>query len=165
MMIQRITPVLILVALAGCSSRDADLERFIAQTKQEQPGGIDPLPGVKPYDSFKYDPAGMRSPFVPYAGAGGTPGVRPQANRNREFLEKYSLDQLKMAGTMTVKGKTYALVKTSDNLVQQVLPGNYLGQSEGRITKIEPSKISIIETVADGTGGYIERAGALTLNE
>jgi type IV pilus assembly protein PilP len=46
-----------------------------------------------------------------------------------------------------------------------VLVGNYLGQNEGKITEIAPSKISLIEVVPDGIGGYIERPAALALNE
>jgi type IV pilus assembly protein PilP len=164
MMTRRIIPLALFLALAACSSRDADLDRFLEQTKQEPPGGIEPLPAVKPYDKFEYDPAGMRSPFAP-SSATGTAGVRPNSNRNREFLETLPLDSMKMAGTMSVKGRTYGLVKTTDNKVYQVSPGNYLGQNEGRVAKIEPSKISIIEIVPDQLGGYIERGTALTLNE
>jgi type IV pilus assembly protein PilP len=164
MMTRRIIPLALFLALAACSSRDADLDRFLEQTKQEPPGGIEPLPAVKLYDKFEYDPAGMRSPFAPFNGAGAA-GVRPNSNRNREFLETLPLDSMKMAGTMSVKGRTYGLVKTTDNKVYQVLPGNYLGQNEGRITKIEPSKISIVEIVPDQLGGYIERGSALSLHE
>ena len=52
-----------------------------------------------------------------------------------------------------------------ENLIYQVRPGNYLGQNEGKITRIEPSKISITEIVADGLGGYMERAAGLALDE
>jgi type IV pilus assembly protein PilP len=158
--------VLAAALAAGCSSRDADLDRFITQTKQEQPGGVEPLPEVKPSDSFAYAAGGMRSPFVP-GGSGGSsaPMVRPNIKRNREFLEQFSLDTLQMVGTLTMGGKSYGLIKTRDGLVQRVLPGSYLGQSEGRITSIEPSKISIIEIVPDGLGGFMERPAALGLNE
>jgi type IV pilus assembly protein PilP len=164
MMTRRILPLALFLALAACSSRDADLDRFLEQTKQEAPGGIEPLPAVKPYDRFDYEPAGMRSPFAPSSGASAA-GVRPNSNRNREFLETLPLDSMKMAGTMSVKGRTYGLVKTTDNKVYQVSPGNYLGQNEGRVTKIEPSKISIVEIVPDQLGGYIERGTALNLHE
>jgi type IV pilus assembly protein PilP len=165
MNIRRIVPLLLFTALAACSSRDADLEKFLEQTRQEPPGGIEPLPEVKPYDRFVYDAAGRRSPFAPGAAGGASAGVRPNSNRSREYLESFPLDALKMAGTISVKGRTYGLVKTADNKVQQVLPGNYLGQSDGRITKIEPSKISVTEIVPDGLGGYIERGTALELTE
>jgi type IV pilus assembly protein PilP len=164
MMTTRIIPLALLAALAGCSSRDADLEKFIEQTKQEQPSGIEPLPEVKPYDRFAYEPGDLRSPFSPGI-IGGKSGVRPNSNRNREFLEGFPLDALKMAGTMSIKGRTYGLVKTADNKIQQVLPGNYLGQNEGRVTRIEPAKITITEIVPDQLGGYIERASALELTE
>jgi type IV pilus assembly protein PilP len=164
MMNKPIIPLALLVALAGCSSRDADLERFLEQTKQEQPGGIEPLPEVKPYAKFEYMPGELRSPFAPSGPKAGT-GPRPNSNRNREFLEQFPLDALKMGGTMTSRGRTYGLVKTPDNKIQQVLPGNSLGQNEGRVTKIEPSKITITEIVPDQLGGYMERATALSLTE
>jgi type IV pilus assembly protein PilP len=165
MRINRIISLAMLLALAGCSSRDKDLERFIEQAKQEQPSGIAPLPEVKPYDRFEYDAAGMRSPFTPGGAASGSASVRPNSNRSRQFLEGFPLDSLQMAGTISIKGRTYALVKTSDNKVQQVSSGDYLGQNDGRITKIEPSRISITEIVQDGLGGYIERGTALELTE
>jgi type IV pilus assembly protein PilP len=48
--------------------------------------------------------------------------------------------------------------------VHRVQVGAYLGQAEGRITEISPSKISVVELVPDGVGGYMERAAALALN-
>jgi type IV pilus assembly protein PilP len=56
-------------------------------------------------------------------------------------------------------------VQTKDGLVHRVLPGNYIGQSEGRITEITSSKINVREIVPDGLGGYIERPAALALND
>ena len=52
-----------------------------------------------------------------------------------------------------------------DGLVHRVLPGNFVGQNDGRIVGIAPTKISIIEIVPDGLGGYIERPAALALTE
>jgi type IV pilus assembly protein PilP len=45
------------------------------------------------------------------------------------------------------------------------VPGNYMGQADGKITDITPSKISVIEIVPDGLGGYMERRASLGLNE
>lgn len=152
--------------LAGCSSRDSDLSEFIERTKQEQPAGVEPLPEVKPYESFFYTAQTMRSPFMP-GGSGGSssPSVRPDSKRNREFLEQFALDTLKMVGTLTMGGRRYGLVQTKDGIVHRVQPGNYLGQNEGRIQQIEDSKISVTEIVPDGLGGYMERAAQLALNE
>src|SRR5690606_18982908 len=118
----------------------------------------------KPYESFTYAAQHLRSPFVP-GGSGESSRVRPNSTRNREHLEQFPLDTLQMKGTMDIGGRTYALVQTRDGIVHRVLPGNYLGQNEGRITGIEPSRISIIEIVPDGLGGFMERPASLTLAE
>ncbi|MFT3906816.1 MAG: pilus assembly protein PilP [Steroidobacteraceae bacterium] len=159
-------PLLALVALAGCSSRDSDLDDFIAKTKKESGGRVEPLPEVKPNDSFLYADQNLRSPFVPGgSGASSAGNIRPESGRTREFLEQYSLDTLKMVGTLKLGGSNYALVQARDGRVHRVVVGNHLGQNDGKITDIEPSKISLIEIVPDGLGGYVERPAALALNE
>jgi type IV pilus assembly protein PilP len=157
-----------LLSLVGCSGRDGELEEFIAATKKESGGDVAPLPEVKPYQSFAYEAQSIRSPFMPGSpggGGGGNSSVRPDSKRNREFLEQFSLDTLRMVGTLKLGGENYGLVKTKDGLVHRVLPGNHLGQSEGKILTIEPSKISVLEIVPDGLGGYMERPASLALNE
>jgi type IV pilus assembly protein PilP len=151
--------------LAGCSSADSDLARFIAETKKEPGGRVEPLPEVKPYETFTYSATALRSPFMPGPAGGASQGVRPDSKRNREYLEQYSLDTLKMVGTLRLGGASFGLVQTKDGLVHRVLPGNHIGQSDGRITDITPAKISLIEIVPDGLGGYMERPAALALNE
>ena len=108
----------------------------------------------------------MRSPFIPGTpGGAGAANIRPDSKRNREFLEQFSLDTLRMVGTLNLNGQHYGLVQTTDGLLHRVLPGNHLGQADGRITDITPSKINLIEIVPDGLGGYMERPAALALNE
>ena len=156
-----------LTVLNACSSADDELARFIEDTKKEPGGRVEPLPEVKPYQTFVYSVASMRSPFLPGSpgGAAGASGLRPDSKRNREFLEQYSLDTLKMVGTLKLGGQTYGLVQTKEGLVHRVLPGNYVGTNDGKIVSISPSKIQVIEIVPDGLGGYMERAAALALNE
>jgi len=59
---------------------------------------------VKPYETYVYSAAKMRSPFQPQGpGAGnGLASLRANTRRNREFLEGFSLDTLKMVGTFKV---------------------------------------------------------------
>ena len=89
----------------------------------------------------------------------------PTSTRPREFLEQFSLDTLRMVGTVKLNGRFYGLVQTHDGLVHRVLPGNHLGQSDGRITSIEEARISLVEIVPDGMGGFIERPAGLALSE
>jgi type IV pilus assembly protein PilP len=152
-------------ALSACSSKDNELDRFIADTKKEPGGRVEPLPELKPYESYAYESSSVRSPFMPGgSGASSAAGLRPDSRRNREFLEQFSLDTLRMVGTLRLQDRTYGLIKTKDGLVHRVLPGNYLGQADGRVSEISPSKISVVELVPDGVGGYMERTAALALN-
>ena len=70
-----------------------------------------------------------------------------------------------MVGTLKLQGRMFGLVQTRDGLVHRVLPGNHVGQNDGRITAIEEGKISLTEIVPDGMGGFIERPAALALSE
>jgi type IV pilus assembly protein PilP len=150
--------------LSACSSKDDELDQFIAETKKEPGGRVEPLPELKPYETYAYESAGLRSPFMPGGSGGSGPGLRPDSRRNREFLEQFSLDTLRMVGTLKLADRTYGLVQTKDGLVHRVLPGNYMGQNDGRVTEVLPSKISVVEIVADGLGGYMERPASLALN-
>lgn len=165
-MINKAMPLLVLALAAGCSSKDADLRQFISQTKQEKPGGVEPLPEVRAHESFLYEAQNLRSPFVPGgSGESSAQNVRPNSNRNREYLEQFSLDTLAMVGTMSLPGRRFGLIKTRDGIVHRVQPGQYLGQNEGRIIAVEPSRINVIEIVPDGLGGFMERPASLALVE
>jgi type IV pilus assembly protein PilP len=155
--------ILAAAGLSACSNDQDELKEYIAEVRSRPGGRIDPLPEVKPYETFVYNDQDLRSPFVQSAPEVVAGGVRPNTNRNREFLEQYSLDTLTMVGTLKIAGRTHGLVQTKDGLIHRVLPGNHLGQNDGKITEIGESKISLIEIVPDGMGGYIERPAALGL--
>ena len=158
---------LLCTLIAGCSSDLDELQKQIAEIKSRPGERIEPLPEVKPYEAFAYEASTMRSPFVPSAPvrAEVANAVRPAAKRSREFLEQFPLDTLRMVGTLSLNGRNYGLVQGKDGLVHRVLPGNYVGQNDGRVLGITATKISVIEIVPDGVGGYIERPAALALNE
>jgi type IV pilus assembly protein PilP len=165
--VRTIAAVAVLATVAGCSDDTDQLRAKIAEIKARPGGRIDPLPEVKPYETFAYPASDERSPFEPGmpASATGPNAVRPDSSRPREFLEQFSLDTLRMVGTLKLQGRIYGLVQTKDGLVHRVLPGNHLGQSDGRITAIEEGKISLIEIVPDGMGGFIQRPAALGLSD
>jgi type IV pilus assembly protein PilP len=59
----------------------------------------------------------------------------------------------------------YGLVQTADGLIHRVIPGNFLGQNDGRITVITESEVELVEIISDGIGGYIERDAAVSLSD
>lgn len=167
---KKFTTLLLLASLllaAGCSGGMDDLHGQVEAIRKKPGDGIPRLPEIEPYEAFVYSVSDMRSPFVPSAPAGSdlANSLRPDVQRAREFLEQFPLDTLKMVGTMEHQGRKYGLVQDKDGLVHRVLPGGYLGQNDGRITQITASRISLIQIVPDGVGGYIERPAALTLSE
>jgi type IV pilus assembly protein PilP len=152
---------------AGCSDDNRELRAKIEEIKAKPGGRIEPLPEVKPYETFAYSASDQRSPFQPGlpVTANAPNALRPDANRPREFLEQFSLDTLRMVGTLRLGGRNYGLVQTRDGLVHRVLPGNYIGQADGRITAIDEGQIALIEIVPDGMGGFIQRPAALALSD
>jgi type IV pilus assembly protein PilP len=159
------------VGLTACGSNNDDLDQYINEVKARPGGRIEPLPEITPYDAFTYvaDAEGVRSPFVPdtpqVATSGADGGIRPDSDRSREFLEGFPLDTLRMVGTLNIAATTYGLVQTSDGLIHRVVPGNYMGQNDGRITDISDSEIALVEIISDGIGGYIERDAAIGLSD
>jgi len=162
--------VVSLAGLAACGGDMDDLDRYINEVKARPGGRIDPLPEITPYEVFTYraDAEGMRSPFVPdtpQATGTAAGGTRPDPDRSREYLEGFPLDTLSMVGTLYIGETMYGLVQTADGLIHRVVPGNYMGQNDGRITEISESEIKLVEIISDGIGGYIERDAAVGLSD
>jgi type IV pilus assembly protein PilP len=156
-----------LALLAGCGDDLDELQARVDEIRSAPGTGIEPLPEVKPYETFDYAAGNERSPFEPgmSPAANASNAIRPDLSRPREFLEQFSLDTLRMVGTVTLHGRLYGLVQSRDGLVHRVLPGNRMGQAEGRVTAIDEDRISLIEIVPDGMGGFVERPAALALSE
>ena len=163
-MLVAVIPSLLLVACGGDVS---DLTSYIDEVKSRPGGRIEPLPQIKPYETFQYAANQARSPFAP-----DTPQVSEQAptghstvkNRNKEYLEQFPLDTLSMVGTLQREGKTFGLLQTTDGLVHRVLPGNYVGQNEGRIVTVGDAAIEVEELVSNGIGSFFKRTAAIGLN-
>ena len=158
------------LALSACVGDNDDLDQYINDTKARPGGRIDPLPEITPYEVFTYvaDAQGLRSPFVPDTPQAAGPaagGASPDPDRPAEFLESFPLDTLRMVGTLDINETVYGLVQTSDGLIHRVVPGNYMGQNDGRITAITESEVEMVEIISDGIGGYIERDAAISLSD
>lgn len=173
------------IALAGCTQHDmTDLQQFVATTKRTTPvKKPDPPPEIKPYTPFTYTAQGIKDPFIvaPFAQeeeleltqalaiqqSGNYTGVRPDPNRVREELEKYSLGSLKMMGTFRMGGggELWALVLAPDGVVHRVQKNNYLGTNHGKIVDITEQRVDLREIVPDGPGRWQERDAFLSLTQ
>ena len=165
-------PIVILtlscLGLASCGGEQySDLRQFVKESDNLPHSPIPSLPDVKPYEPFAYDAYDLVDPFkprkveLPKQAAGG--GLQPDLARRKEPLEAYPLENLRMVGTLQQNKTNHALVKSPDNNLFRVKPGNYIGQNFGLITAISESTIKLKEIVQDSTGDWTERESTLTL--
>ena len=101
----------------------------------------------------------LRSPFMPSSAESGraTPDLRPDAHRNREFLEQYSLDTMKMVGTMQLGGQMFGLVQTKDGLVHRVVDRQLHGPGRRQDHRHHPIKDQSRRN-RSGRPGWLHRA-------
>jgi type IV pilus assembly protein PilP len=98
---------------------------------------LDPLPVMKQFETFEYNPEGLRDPFaVPVPDRDSGSGLRPDPNRRKEALEVFPLDGLNMVGTIGTGANLIGLVLAPDRVTYRVRPGMYMGQNDGRITAV-----------------------------
>ncbi|MGF1642418.1 MAG: pilus assembly protein PilP [Thiotrichales bacterium] len=161
---------MLLLGLWGCDADQGDLRAFVESVRNQPAGDIPPIPEVKVYQPFNY-PEHTRDPFDGSSINAqrsvrvlSTSSIRIDSNRPRQFLENFPLDSLKMVGTLQQQGQLWGLIRTPDGTVQRIGIGQYLGQNHGRVTKIVEGKIEMIEIVADGLGGYMERPASIALS-
>ncbi len=164
---KRLASMLIVLGLTGCGDGGMeDLRNFVDTTGKDMQGKIEPLPEVKAYDPFTYNAFDLPDPFKPRKlSTGGGSGMQPDLIRPKEPLEAFSLETLKMVGTLSKKGVTHAVIKTPDNSIYHVKKGNYVGQDFGLITQIRDGEVSLREIVQDSAGDWSERNSTLILQE
>ncbi len=171
-MLRSLSLLLLVSVLAGCSSgqqRFADLEEFMSDVQARPQRPPDPLPEFKPYEPFAYSAAGKRSPFEPPVEQRrrpeGMPDVQPDPNRVKQFLEQFSLNDLRMVGTLERDTEAFALIRDGRGGVHRVTTGDFIGPNHGEIQSIAEAGIDIEEIVPDGVGGWLLRSRTIRLQQ
>jgi type IV pilus assembly protein PilP len=171
----RIACLVSLALLTGCSNNDfSDLTQYIAEVKLRPKGTIKPLPEIKVVEPFIFKPEDLRDPFKPIkpselvgedANAAHGSGIKPDTTRRKEELEAFPIETLKMIGTVNMKSNLWGLVKSADKTVYRVRVGNYMGQNYGKIIRISPDKIELMEIVPDQPGTWREQQMSIMLTD
>jgi type IV pilus assembly protein PilP len=158
--------------LTGCTEDMSDLRSYVDRVNSRPGGHIEPLPEMKPFETYAYPHDQAGNPFKRLSFAEPKPepevaesGPRPDPSRPHEALEDFTLDSLAYVGTLEQHGDSWALVKDPGGIVHRVKEGNYLGKNYGRIEKITPNAIKVRELIPKEAGGWIEREAALALND
>ena len=160
--------------LSGCANNNVDdLKKYAGEVNARKPGPIEPLPEIKAYETFIYNMEGLRDPFqklsepdvVDDMGKSAVQGPGPDLDREKEDLEAYPLDTLRMVGTLSIDGDLWGLVRAGDGVIHRVLPGNYMGKNYGKIVSLDEELIELDEFVTTGKGRWRERKASLAIVE
>ena len=168
----------------GCVSHNMpDLKNQVSAIMSRPGGGIEPIPEIKPYEAYVYESgkSGANNPFKRFyiqeqsialedkqgpIDDGLTEEMRNEIqNRNREELERFELDGLRMVGTLQNEENNWGIVIDPNGIVHRVRTGNYLGLNIGKITSIAEEEIEVREIIKDSSGRYEERMATLPLVE
>ncbi len=159
-----------LLVLSGCVSNDmSDLKAYVQKMKATHKGKVEALPEFTTTPPYAYNAQEIRDPFKPVVDievfSGPYRGPRPDENRPREPLEDFSLDSLRMVGTLAQKESEWILIKDPDGLLHRVSIGHYIGKNYGRVIDINEEKVVLMELVSDKNGGWEERESSIALSE
>ncbi len=159
--------------LFGCSGSNnhQDLLDYMDEVRARPKGEVEPLPTFSPYQSFNYSAMTYRSPFerplkvVQRLSQSGQAGVKPDLNREKEYLETFNLSELKMVGTINQAGVLWALIDDNAGAVHRVKDGNFLGRNHGKIILTTNSQMELEEIVSDGMNGWLKRPRTINIDE
>lgn len=170
----------LLLVLGGCVNHDtSDLDVWVKEVLSRPGGRIAPLPEIKPYEAYTYQSgaAGAKDPFEPFyqirqaeveqvVDSGLSAEMEKEIkNRNREELEQFELDSVRMVGTLDDKDENWAIILDPDGVVHRVKVGNYMGRNIGKIINIFEDRVELREIVKNDQGRWEERQAAIALVE
>jgi type IV pilus assembly protein PilP len=159
-----------LMILTGCFDDTADIQQFMADVKANSSARIPPLPPVKAFEHLPYTSSELRSPFsLPSPEAYNQlpvhqPGcIQLDNQREKQALEQYAVDNLKMRGTLGHADQLWALIEASDQSMHRITINDRLGLFHGKVIAVKPDYIEITEFIPDGSGCTVQRNSKLQL--
>lgn len=164
---------LAILASTGCgrsiTSTPGDapnLEKWVAEVRARPAPPLPQIPLMQQFESFEYAAQGMRDPFSDaFTNTSDGSGPRPDSQRRKQQLEQFPLDSLDMVGTLGLGSRVVGLIMAPDKVTYRVRPGDYMGQSDGRVTAVYEDHVELVELVPDGAGGWLERPATVALED
>lgn len=162
----------VLAGLGGCSGAEDELQAWTEQQRREVKFGMQALPAPSRFEPHPYEGQPSTDPFdahrltsaMKVESAQASPRLAAELRRRREPLEAYELEAMAMAGTLLRQGRSVALVSV-DKMLYQVRVGDYMGQNNGRVVKIEEGRIELREVVQEASGEWVERTASIQAQE
>jgi Tfp pilus assembly protein PilP len=106
-------------------------------------------------DNYVYSPVGKREPFLAAASVQAPP---PPTGPG---LQRYDLDQLKLALTTTGSATPSALIVDPKGKAHTVQLGDLVGKFWGKVTRITHDDLEVTESLPTSNGGIFLRVATL----
>ncbi len=114
-------------------------------------------------EQFSYAAGVRRNPFAPFVPLGA---IEPEAARPElNPLEKYALNELRLAGLLEYEQGNVGLLQDPSGTVHRVERGDYLGPDRGRVQRITDLGVELIEWKTDETGANAQQETLLPWEE
>jgi type IV pilus assembly protein PilP len=148
--------------LLGCASEEhQDLRAWMREEAKSMKGKVPALPEMAAFPVVAYETETLTQPFAPgkivtlEAVADKT---APDRSRPKQPLEIFPIEDLKVVGIIMAGTVPYALIQTpAPNKPKHVRVGEYMGRSFGKITAISRESVTVLETVKDAGGAWVEQ--------
>ena len=159
-----------ILMLTACFDDLSDIHQFEEEVKANTRTRIEPLPELREFQHIAYQSNQARSPFtLPRREAIEERFVQqqdcphPDPNRRREPLESFALDNLVMRGTLGDSTQLWALIQADDQTLHRVTSGHYMGLHHGKVQRVTPTHVELLEMIPDGSGCWQERTTTLQM--
>lgn len=169
-MMRNYLALIAVLVLSGCSGQNDDLIEYINKVKARKTVMIEKMPEMVAFTPLAYSETGERNPFTrprpeTVKIAASTPKSCPQPNlaRSKGPLEKFSLENLNMHGTLGSDKHLWGLIRSNTGEIFRVAPGDYIGLNHGKIRRITKNYIELSELMLTGKGCWQVRKTKLAL--
>ena len=148
----RLSFLAVLALVAACGSPPPPQAQPRRPTTQTKPADETDT-SQQQQTMYVYSPVGKRDPF--HNTLVGKEEAAPRIDRKPTALQKWSLDQLRLAMTVTGTASPMAMLEDPDTRGWPVRIGDFVGKNWGRVTSIQRDQIVVTETITDRNTGRV----------
>jgi type IV pilus assembly protein PilP len=141
-------------ALVACGSPAPPPRRIAPAPAPPKPVAEEEITPQAPTNIYVYSPIGKRDPFQNVFQGQGIAAPK-QSGRAKTPLEKWPLDSLHLALTVTGTANPMAMVEDPDHRGWPVHLGDFIGQNGGKVTGIHRDEVVVTETITDHATGRV----------
>jgi type IV pilus assembly protein PilP len=144
----------VFVGLAACGSPPPPPRRAAPAPAPAKIIDDDSDKPKEPVNIYVYSPIGKRDPFTNVLSNKDLTPVRVGGHKPGP-LEKFGLDSLRLALTITGTANPLAMVEDPDGRGWPVRLGDFIGTNSGKVTGIHRDEVIVTETITDHSTGRV----------